>query len=328
MMNVFLYYTTGCVKSNGFPGLQKTIRYDIVIPGDAFMRNKFRGTISLLLATVIWGSAFIAQSVGMDYIGPFTFQAVRCGLAVAFLMPLIFLFDKDKKNYWRNWKDAKLWKTGIVCGIALYIAAGLQQVGIIYSTAAKAGFITAMYIVIVPILGLLFRKKPPVTAWISVAIAVAGLYLLSCTGVDGINIGDICLIICAIAFAVQITLVDRLAAQLDGLRLNCIQSFVCAVLSAINMLMTESVSLDNILSCWLPLCYAGILSMGVAYSLQIIGQRHVDPTPASLIMSLESVFAALFGWLLLHEVLNTPELLGCLLVFVAVILSQIPVKKN
>ena len=292
------------------------------------MKNKLRGSISLLLATVIWGAAFIAQSVGMDYIGPFTFQAVRCGMAVVFLMVLIFLFDRDKKQYWHGWLNAKLWKTGTICGIALYIAAGLQQVGLIYTTAGKAGFITAMYIVIVPVLGIFVRRKPPVTAWISVAIATAGLYLLSCAGVSRINTGDICLIICAIAFAVQITLVDCMAGELDGLRLNCIQCLVCALLSAVTMGLTETVTLENIRACWLPLCYAGILSMGVAYSLQIIGQKHVDSTPASLIMSLESVFAALFGWLLLKEVLSAPELLGCLLVFAAVILSQIPTKKK
>ena len=288
------------------------------------MKNKLKGSVSLLIATIIWGSAFIAQSVGMDYIGPFTFQAIRCGLAVVFLLPVIFLFDKDKKNYLKQWKNPKLWKTGIICGAALFVASGLQQVGLIYTSAGKAGFITAMYIVIVPILGLLFRKRPPVTAWISVVLATVGLYLLSCAGVTEINVGDLCLVICAIAFAVQITLIDRLAGDLDGLRINCIQSLVCATLSALVMLLTETPDLQNISSCWLPLGYAGVLSMGVAYSLQIIGQKHVEPTPASLIMSLESVFAAVFGWLLLKERMSPSEMAGCVLVFAAVILSQLP----
>lgn len=292
------------------------------------MSKKIQGTIALLFATIIWGSAFIAQSVGMDYIGPFTFQAIRCGLAVIFLLPVIFLFDKDKKNYWKNWKDPKLWKTGLVCGIALFVASGLQQVGLIYTSAGKAGFITAMYIVIVPVLGLAVRRKPPFTAWISVVIATIGLYLLSCVGASEINKGDLCLMICAIAFAIQITLIDQLAGDLDGLRLNCIQSLVCSVISAILMLFTETPDLSNIVDCWLPLCYAGILSMGVAYSLQIIGQRHVAPTPASLIMSMESVFATLFGWLLLNEKMSAVELSGCALVFAAVVLSQLPSKKH
>lgn len=292
------------------------------------MNNKLSGSLSILIGTVIWGSAFIAQSVGMDHIGPMTFQAVRCAIGVLFLLPVIFLFDKDKKNYLKNWADPKLWKTGLICGVALFAAAGLQQVGIVYTTAGKAGFITAMYIVIVPILGLVFRKKPPLTAWISVALAVVGLYLLSCVGVTEINKGDLFLLGCAFGFAVQITLVDRMAGDLDGLRLNCIQSLVSAVLSSVVMFFTETPELDNILACWLPLGYAGILSMGVAYSLQIIGQKHVEPTPASLVMSLESVFAVLFGWLLLEERMTPVELTGCALVFAAVILSQIPVKKH
>lgn len=292
------------------------------------MKKKLQGSLCLLIGTVIWGSAFIAQSVGMDYIEPFTFQTVRCTLAVLFLLPVIFLFDKDKKSYVQEWKNPRLWKTGIICGAALFVAAGLQQVGLVYTTAGKAGFITAMYIVLVPVLGLFFKKKPSPAAWFSVGLAVAGLYLLSCVGVTGINIGDICLLGCAFGFAVQITLVDRMAGELDGLRLNCIQSLVCAVLSALVMVFSETPDMGNILACWLPLGYAGILSMGVAYSLQIIGQKHVEPTPASLIMSLESVFAALFGWLLLDETMNSYELTGCALVFAAVILSQIPVKKH
>ena len=289
-----------------------------------FMKQQLKGSLFLLTATVIWGSTFIAQSVGMDYIGPFTFQAARCTLAVLFLVPVIFLFDKDKKAYFKTWSDKKLWKTGIICGISLFIAGGLQQLGIQYTTAGKAGFITTMYIVLVPVLGLFLRKKVTIAAWISVAIAVAGLYLLSCVGVTEINKGDLLLLGCALGFAVQITLVDELAGSFDGLRVNCIQALVTAVLSGITMLLTETPVWENILSCWLPLGYAGILSMGVAFSLQIIGQKHLEPTPASLIMSLESAFALLFGWLLLKERLSGPELWGCALVFIAVILSQLP----
>lgn len=292
------------------------------------MKKRLRGSLCLLGATVIWGSAFIAQSVGMDHIGPFTFQAVRCGLAVPFLMLAIFLFDKDKTGYIRQWKDPDLWKAGLICGTALFVAAGLQQVGLVYTSAGKAGFITAMYIVLVPILGLLLKKRPSPAAWISVAVATAGLYLLSCVGVTEINIGDLCLIVCAFFYAIQITLIDRYACQVDSLRLNCIQCLVTSLLSAVVMFLIETPDMKNILSCWLPLGYAGILSMGVAYSLQIIGQKNLEPTPASLIMSLESVFAALFGWLLLHETMTRPEFTGCILVFAAVILSQLPAKNK
>ena len=292
------------------------------------MKSQLKGTASLLLATIIWGSAFIAQSVGMEHIGPFTFQAVRCGLAVLFLIPCSLLFERDKSQFLSRWLDPKLWKVGSICGIALFAAAGLQQVGLLYTTAGKAGFITAMYIVLVPILGLLIGKKPPITAWISVTIAVAGLYLLSCIGVNEVNKGDLMLLACALCFAVQITLVDSLAGDLDGIRLNCVQSLVCSLLSAVMMFSAEAPNAQNIAACWLPLGYAGILSMGVAYSLQIVGQKSLEPTRASLIMSLESVFAVLFGWLQLHETMASYELLGCGLVFAAVILSQIPIKKK
>ena len=292
------------------------------------MNKKLKGSLCLLTGTLIWGTAFTAQSVGMDYIEPFTFQAIRCFLAVLFLLPVIWIFDADKKKYFKQWADPRLWKTGFVCGIALFVASGLQQVGLVYTSAGKAGFITAMYIVLVPVLGLFLKQKPSPAAWLSVALAVAGLYLLSCVGVTEVNIGDILLMICSCAFAVQITLIDRMAGSLNGLRLNCVQSLVCAVLSALVMLLTESPDIENIAACWLPLGYAGILSMGVAYSLQIIGQRHVEPTPASLIMSLESVFALLFGWLLLDETMAGYELIGCGLVFAAVLLSQIPAKKH
>jgi len=292
------------------------------------MKNQVKGIFSILFATVIWGSAFIAQSVGMDHIGPFTFQAIRCGLAVVFLLPISFLFEKERHIFIKKWADPHLWKTGIVCGIALFVAADLQQIGLVYTNAGKAGFITAMYIVLVPILGLFLKQKPPLSAWISVAIAVTGLYLLSCVGVTEVNIGDILLFGCAMGFAVQITLVDRMAGVLDGIRLNCVQSLVCSLLSAVFMFATEQPQLDNILNCWLPLSYAGILSMGVAYTLQIVGQKELNPTAASLLMSLESVFAALFSWLLLHERMSAYEFAGCILVFIGVIISQIPTKKK
>ena len=292
------------------------------------MKQQLKCTFALLFATVIWGSAFIAQSVGMDLIGPFTFQTARCGLAVVFLFPLSYLFEKEKKTFLTKWLDPKLWKTGFVCGLALFAAAGLQQMGLVHTTAGKSGFITAMYIVLVPILGVFLKQMPPVSAWFSVLLAVAGLYLLSCVGVTEINIGDLMTLGCAFFFAVQITLVDRLAGNLDGIRLNCVQSLVCALLSAVAMVLTEEPDMTNILRCWLPLRYAGILSMGVAYSLQIIGQKGLEPTVASLLMSLESVFAVLFAWLLLHEKMASYELLGCGLVFAAVILSQLPTKEN
>ena len=291
------------------------------------MKKQLSGVIALLGATVIWGSAFIAQSVGMDKIGPFTFQAVRCFLAVVFLFPASALFSKGKP-FWKSWADPALWRSGAICGLALFAASSLQQIGLVYTDAGKAGFLTAMYIVFVPFLGLFLGQRPGRNALLSLIPAIVGLYLLSCTSVSGINKGDVLLLLCAVAFSVQILLIDRHCAGLDGLKLNCIQALVVAVLSVPWALLTETVDASRIASCWLPLGYAGILSMGVAYTLQIVGQKRVAPSAAALLMSLESVFAALFGWLLLHETITRAEVLGCVLVFAAVIISQLPEKGN
>ncbi len=291
------------------------------------MKKQLSGVIALSGATVIWGSAFIAQSVGMDKIGPFTFQAVRCFLAVVFLFPASALFSKGKP-FWKSWADPALWRSGVICGLALFAASSLQQIGLVYTDAGKAGFLTAMYIVFVPFLGLFLGQKPGRNALLSLIPAIVGLYLLSCTSVIGINKGDVLLLLCAVAFSVQILLIDRHCAGLDGLKLNCIQALVAAVLSVPWALLTETVDASRIASCWLPLGYAGVLSMGVAYTLQIVGQKRVAPSAAALLMSLESVFAALFGWLLLHETMTRAELLGCVLVFAAVVISQLPEKKE
>ena len=295
------------------------------------MKKTIQGCLILLLTTVIWGCAFVAQSVGMDHIGPFTFQAVRCLLGVLALLPVIFLFDlkkTDGKTYISRWCDPKLWKAGILCGIALFVASGAQQVGLIDTDAGKAGFLTSMYIVIVPFLGLFFHKKLSPATVLGVLVAVAGLYLVSGAGATGMAPSDMLMVLCAFAFAVQIVLVERLGMDMDGLRLNCVQCLVCSVLSAVVMAFTETPVLGDLINCALPLAYAGCLSMGVAYSLQIIGQQKVDSVPAAIIMSLESVFAALAGWLLLNERMSPRELTGCGLLFTAVILSQIPARKK
>ncbi len=292
------------------------------------MKKNLLGSISLLLATVIWGSAFVAQSVGMDHVGPYTFQAIRCAMAAIGLVPVIAIFDagkNDGKSFISRFADKKLWTAGVLAGIPLCFAANLQQIGILYTDAGKSAFLTAMYIIFVPLIGIFLKRRPSPMIPVCVLLAAIGLYFLSCAGVSGINIGDICLLLCALAFAVQITVIDRFAQIVDPLRLNCIQAAVCAAGSALVMLFTETPTLDGIAGSWWPMCYAGFLSMGVAYSLQIIGQKHLDPAPASLIMSLESVFAALSGWLFLQETMTFEESVGCILVFLAVLLSQIPI---
>lgn len=287
------------------------------------MKQQLKGSIQLLIATVIWGTAFVAQSVGMDHIGPFTFQAVRSCIAVLALTVVIFLMDRgNSQSFISRWMDPQLWKTGFYCGIALFVASAFQQVGLVYTDPGKAGFITAMYIVMVPVFGLFLGEKCGLNVWISVVLAVAGLYLLSAFGVSSINIGDLLVLGCACGFAVQILLVDRLGQQLDGLRLNLVQFLVSTVFSCVAMFLFEKPVWENILSCAFPLLYTGVMSSAVAFSLQILAQQKLPPAPASLIMSLESVFAVLAGWLLLHQVLLVNEMLGCALVFAGVLLSQ------
>ena len=295
------------------------------------MNKQLKGALALLTATVIRGFAFIAQSVGMDLIGPFTFQMVRCLLAVALLVPLSFLLDIGKcsmKESAAKWMNPKLWKASILCGIALFVASSLQQNGLVYTDAGKAGFLTAMYIVLTPIVAVFRGHRVPKNDIFSVGIAVVGLYLLSCMGVTEINKGDLMIMGCALAFAVQINCIDHFCEGLDGFRMNCIQALTVAVLSAPCVAFTETVDMGNLLACWGPLCFAGCLSMGIAYSMQIVGQKEIAPTDASLIMSLESVFALLGGWWLLQERMTPTELLGCGLVFAAVIISQLPEKRK
>lgn len=287
--------------------------------------KRLKGSAAILLATIIWGSTFVAQSVGVEKIGPITFLAIRGYLAVIALLPVVWC--RHRGHFAAIMKDPKLWKAGALCGAALFVATALQQIGLIYTSAAKGGFITAMYIILVPIFGLFLHKKPPKTAIFSVAIAAVGLYFISGAGVSALNIGDVLMLLCAVAFSVQILLLDKLAADLDSVALNLVQSLICAMISTVFM-FTEQNSAADIVGCWLPLCYAGVLSMGVAYTLQIVGQKALEPTTASLLMSFESVFAALSGWLVLNENLSTTELWGCALVFFAIILSQLPIRSK
>jgi len=292
------------------------------------MNKKVRGSLLLLLATIIWGSTFVAQSVGMDHIGPFTFQAARCGLAFLALIPVVAIADRFKSDgltFWKRWSDPKLLKAGLLCGIPLFFASNLQQLGIVETDAGKSAFLTAMYIVGVPIIGIFLKRKPSKMIPISVILAVAGLYCLSCVGVTSISTGDLFLLGCALMFAIQITCIDHFAPSVDPIRLNMLQALVCTILSCIPMALTETPTWSAISACWLPLGYAGVLSMGVAYLLQILGQKDLEPAVASLIMSMESVFAVVFGCLILKETLTAWETLGCVLVFIAVVLSQLPV---
>ena len=295
------------------------------------MKKKLQGSFLLVFATLIWGSTFVAQSTGMDHIGPFTFLAIRNIMGAVFLFLLSFVTDrfiKDGKTAKKRWMNPKLWKAALLCGTPLFVAAALQQVGIVNTDPGKSGFLTAMYIVFVPIFGVFLKRKPSKWIPLSVVLGVIGLYFLSCVGVASISISDLLLIACAVMYAIQILCVDIFAPDLDSVRLNCLCCAITSILAAIATLLTETPTWNAVNGCWGPLLYAGILSSGIAFTLQMAGQKHVEPSTASLLMSLESVFAVLSGWIVLGDVLNKWESIGCVLIFIAIMLSQIPDKKK
>lgn len=285
--------------------------------------GQMRNSLLLLLTAFIWGAAFVAQSVGGEAVGCFTFNGVRSLIGALVLLPVIWLMDAKKKE------DQKtLIMGGICCGVMLCIASNFQQFGISFTTVGKAGFITAMYILIVPILGLFMKKKPGLQVWLGVVLAVMGLYLLCMTSESfSLSKGDFLVLICAGFFSLHILIIDYFSPKVDGVRMSCIQFLVCGILSMVMAFIFETPEVSVILSGWLPILYAGVLSCGVAYTLQIVGQKNMDPTVASLILSLESVFSVLAGWLILNQTLSLRELSGCVLMFLAIILAQLPQKK-
>lgn len=294
-----------------------------------------RNSVLLALTAFIWGISFVAQSEGGNAVGPFSFNCIRSIIGSLFLFLAIRITDKFGLT--KKPKDKNAQKTlltgGILSGIVLCIASNLQQMGIFLGTpSGKAGFLTACYILLVPILQLFFKKRCGVNVWIAVGISLTGLYLLCIDGALRLQLSDTLVILCALCFSIHILVIDHFSPMVDGLRMSCMQFMVTGILTSIPMFLTEWKSgLQVWLSAfctwdaWIPLLYAGILTCGVAYTLQIIGQKGVSPTVASLIMSLESVFSVLAGWVILHEKLSTRELTGCVLIFAAVILSQLPV---
>lgn len=291
-------------------------------PKNAFM---------LILTAFIWGTAFVAQSVGMDYLGPFTFNGVRSLIGGVALIPCIWILQKlndksDPVTEERNRKDLLI--GGISCGVLLFAASSLQQVGIQYTTAGKAGFITAFYIVFVPVLGIFLGKKIGWKVWTAVILALAGLYFLCITERFTIGKGDIFLFACALVFSLHILVIDYFSPKVEGVKMSCIQFLVCGIISLPFMFLLEIPKMGAIVDAAWPLLYAGVLSCGVAYTLQIIGQKNVNPAIASLILSLESCFSVLAGWVILGEKLSVRESIGCILMFAAIILAQLPDKKD
>ena len=290
--------------------------------------NSILHSILLLLAAAIWGSAFVAQSVGMDHIGPFTFSAIRNTVGFLVLIPVSIWSRKHFKTTSEGHRFGISGQTlagGLVCGLFLCASSNFQQCGMVYTTVGKSGFITALYVVFVPVLGVFLKKRTSWRTWVSVMLAVIGLYLLCMTGDDmSINYGDGLMLICACLFAFHILAVDRFIDGADGVTLSCIQFGVTAVISAVLMFVFEEPSMEAINMSWLPILYAGVLSSGVAFTLQIITQRHLSPVVAALIMSMESVFSVISGWLIIGETMSERELIGCVIMFAAIILAQLP----
>lgn len=294
-------------------------------------KQTIKSSFLLFLAAVIWGVAFVAQSVGMEYMGPLTFNASRFLIGGIVLLPFVFVQERKtlqdletKEERKRHYKVTLI--GGLCCGVAICIASTLQQFGILSTSVGKAGFITALYIVLVPIFGLFLKRKPSKMVWLCAVLAVVGLYLLCVNETLTLNFGDILVFCCALVFTVHIMVIDYFSPKANGVTLSCIQFLFSGVVSLILAFIFETPQISAIVSGIVPVLYAGVMSCGVAYTLQIIGQKHVEPAIASLILSLESVVSVLAGWLILHEVLSGKEMLGSLLMFLAVIMVQLPKK--
>lgn len=305
------------------------------------MKN-IKNSLILLLTATIWGVAFVAQSAGMEYVGGFTFNCIRSLIGGIVLIPCIFWLRKWKakeqgtllfveenimrQSFWE--RNKTLICGGVSCGVVLCVASNLQQQGIKYTSVGKAGFITALYIVLVPVISIFMRKKVRKLVWIGMLFAVAGLYFLCINETFTVGRGDLLVLACAAVFAVHILVIDYFAPKVDCVAMSCIQFITCGILSGIPMLLFETISLKSLLGAAGPILYAGVMSCGVAYTLQIIGQKNMNPTVASMILSLESVISVLAGLIILNQRLSARELLGCGLMFVAVVLSQLSQKEE
>ncbi len=303
--------------------------------------KQLRSSLLLVITAIIWGVAFVAQTKGGDAVGPFSFNCVRFIIGSIVLLPVIFLLDKTGVSKRRpvNKEDRKkLWIGGILIGIALFFAANAQQVGIaLGAQVSKAGFLTALYIILVPILGLFIKKKCGWNIWLGVAISIVGMYFLCITGEFKLQWMDIALIASAFLFAIQILLIDHFSPQMDPVRLSSIEFLVCGILSAIPALIYDVPSRGGFgmwlydftfWDAWTPILYAGVFSSGVAYTLQVVAQPGLNPTIASLIMSFEAVFGTLAGWVLLKQTLTHREVIGCVLMFIAIVIAQLPLSKK
>ena len=292
--------------------------------------NQMRQVVFPILAAFIWGTAFVAQDLCADSIGTFAFNATRYFIAVLALLVVILISDKLKKNkptltaQEKKAANKQLWLGGLCCGAALAIASNFQQAGLVAGTdAGKAGFITALYVVLVPVFGLFFKRKVSLPTWIAVVLSVVALYLLCIKGDFSMAPGDLLVLVCAVCFAVHILVIDHFTAYCDGVKLSCLQFLFAGIISTICMFIFEDVDFAAILSCALPLLYVGIFSCGVGYTLQILAQKDSNPTVVTILLSLESVFAVIAGAIILKQQMTVREYIGCAIMFAAVILAQI-----
>lgn len=296
------------------------------------MRNFFsKSNLLLILASIIWGCAFVAQNVGMNYIGPWTFSTIRFLIAGFSLLAIIPILDKKRTHVIRpktKEEKMKLLLGSVLCGLALSIGSIVQQIAMLTVPVAKAGFLTTLYVLFVPMITLLFGKKIPLKVWIGIAMALFGLYLLSMAGNLAIGIGEILLILAAFLFAIHIIIIGYFSTRVDPVRLSCGQLLIGGFATVIPMIVIEKPTIGSILAAYIPLLYTGIFSSCVAYTLQIFAQKEANPTIAGMLLSLESVFAALAGYLILHQVLNTRELIGCVVIFIAIVIAQLPNRRD
>ena len=292
--------------------------------------NQMRQVVFPILAAFIWGTAFVAQDLCADSIGAFAFNATRYFIAVLALLVVILISDKLKKNkptltaQEKKAANKQLWLGGLCCGAALAIASNFQQAGLVAGTdAGKAGFITALYVVLVPVFGLFFKRKVSLPTWIAVVLSVVALYLLCIKGDFSLAPGDLLVLVCAVCFAVHILVIDHFTAYCDGVKLSCLQFLFAGIISTICMFIFEDVDFAAIWGCILPLLYVGIFSCGVGYTLQILAQKDSNPTVVTILLSLESVFAVIAGAIILKQQMTVREYIGCAIMFAAVILAQI-----
>lgn len=278
-----------------------------------------KSNLLLLLAAAIWGFAFVAQRVGMEYVGPFTFNGVRFLLGSLSLLPLILCFSGNSKS--EPLTSAAI--PGILAGTVLFLGASLQQVGLIYTTAGKAAFVTGLYIVLVPIIGLFLHQKVGGATWIGCLLAMTGIYFLCIKESSTIQFGDLLVLVGAFFWAFHIIIIGHFSARVDVLKLSSIQFLTCSVFSLLVALITETIAIDSIIAAAVPLLYGGFCSVGIAYTLQAVGQKHAPPAHAAIILSMETVFAVIGGFLLLGEKMGAAELLGCVLMLAGMIISQL-----